>query len=463
VGLNGGRETSRSELLFDRPERFEQNPHVKVLVVGGGGREHALVGKIRESPLVEEVLCAPGNAGIAAEGRCVAVPATDVTRLASLAESERVDLTVVGPEMALTLGITEEFSRRGLAIFGASREAARLESSKVFAKEFLERHGIPTAPFRVFGDAASARSFLESAETRFPLVVKADGLAAGKGVLICEDRTAGRAAVRLLMEERVHGAAGDRIVVEELLTGREVSFFVLTDGTAAIPLETCQDYKRIGEGDTGPNTGGMGGYSPSAYLDDRARDAIMSGIVEPTIRGLAREGTPYRGVLYVGLMLTPSGPQVLEYNARFGDPEAQVLLPRMRSDIVPILAAVASGRLGDAPPPSWREESAVVVVMTSSGYPGPHARGMAVRGLAAASRLEGVSIFHAGTSAGPGGEIVVSGGRVLAVTALGPDLAAAAARAYEAVGMIQFEGMHCRKDIARDAVMARGPGPRIAF
>jgi len=426
---------------------------VKVLVVGAGGREHALAWKIRQSPLVKDLYCAPGNAGIAGIARCVPIDGANVTELAGFAASARIDLTVVGPELPLTLGIAGEFQRRGLALFGASAEAALIESSKVFAKEFMLRHAIPTASCEVFSTSGAAGDHLGSRSVRYPVVVKADGLAAGKGVVVCADREQAIAAVRSMMEERIHGTAGDRVIIEEFLEGREVSFFAISDGSRAVPLATCQDYKRAHDGDNGPNTGGMGGYCPSVHVGQELFREVSDRIVAPTLDGLAREGRAYRGVLYVGLMLTAAGPRVLEYNARFGDPEAQGLLPRMKSDIVPLLAAAAAGRI-DGETIDWRPESVATVVLASGGYPGPYRKGMPIFGIAEAEALENVHVFHAGTASGSGTQPVVSGGRVLAVTALGHDLAAAVASAYEGVARIRFEGMHYRTDIARDAVLA---------
>lgn len=442
---------------------------MRVLVVGSGGREHALVWKIGQSPLVTELFCAPGNAGIARLASCVAIEPADVQGLGEFAATRRIDLTVVGPELPLTLGILDQFTARGLALFGASREAAEIEASKAFSKQFMTRHGIPTARYEVFSSSAAASAFLESAVARFPLVVKADGLAAGKGVVICKDRAEAIAAVSGIMDARVHGLAGARVVLEEFLEGREASYFVLTDGSRIQRLATCQDYKRAGDGDTGLNTGGMGAYSPSVFVDEQMSLEIDTTIVAPTVAGLANEGRPYRGVLYVGLMLTASGPKVLEYNARFGDPETQVLLPRMTTDIVPLFASAASGQL-DPSPIVWRPESAVTVVLAAGGYPGSIRKGMPIHGIEAAEALEDVTVFLAGASgsaagagggntlASCGGAPVVSGGRVLAVTALGKSLEAAASRAYEGAARVRFDGAYYRRDIARDAISELAAG-----
>lgn len=431
---------------------------MKVLVVGAGAREHAIAWKVRQSPLVKQLYAAPGNPGIATIASCLPVDAANVIELADLARKLHIDLTIVGPELPLTLGIVEEFDKRGLAVFGASSQAVAIESSKVFAKEFMARHGIPTAASEVFHSAKAARSYLGSEETRYPLVVKADGLAAGKGVVICVNREQALEAVLQMMEDRIHGNAGDRILIEEFLEGREASFFAISDGERFVPLVTCQDYKRAFDGDVGPNTGGMGAYSPSAYVDDEIFDAIGTGIVAPTLAGLASEGRTYKGVLYAGVMLTASGPRVLEFNARFGDPETQVLLPRAASDIVPLMASAAAGRLDDAAL-AWRPESAVTVVLASAGYPGAHARGMTIEGLREAEAVGDVVVFQAGTASGPADAPVVAGGRVLSVTALGSDVASAVSRAYEGVACVSFEGMHYRTDIGRDAIFKREAAP----
>lgn len=423
---------------------------MKVLIVGGGAREHAIAWKVRQSPLVKQLYAAPGNPGIAGIATCVPVDAANVVELADLAEKLRIDLTIVGPELPLTLGIVEELEKRGLAVFGASSHAVAIESSKVFAKEFMARHGIPTAASEVFHSPEAARSYLADAQ-RYPLVVKADGLAGGKGVVICVEPKQALEAVFQMMEDRIHGNAGDRIVVEEFLEGREASYFAVSDGERFVPLVTCQDYKRAFDGDVGPNTGGMGAYSPSVYVDEDLSAAIRERIVAPTIAGLAAEGRMYKGVLYAGVMLTAQGPRVLEFNARFGDPETQVLMPRAAFDIVPLMASAAAGRLDDAPV-AWKRESAATVVLASAGYPGAHARGMAIEGLTEAEEVDDVVVFQAGTTAGPKGEAVVAGGRVLSVTALGRDVSAAVGRAYEAVAHLRFEGMHYRTDIGRDAI-----------
>jgi len=440
---------------------------MRILVIGGGGREHALVWKIRQSAAVlrpDDLLCVPGNAGIAADATCLPAPAgglADVAALQALARERRVDLTVVGPELPLTHGIVDAFSAQGMAIFGASRAAAKLEGSKAFAKRFMARHGIPTAAFDIFTSADDAIRFLRDPSRPFPLVVKADGLAAGKGVVIAGDRDQAEAAVRAMMVERRFGDAGETVVIEECLEGVEASFFALTDGETILPLATCQDYKRALDGDRGENTGGMGAYSPSIELDPVIEEEILERAIRPVVRGMAAEGSPYRGILYAGLMLTPRAgrvvPMVLEYNARFGDPETQVLMPRLAGDLVPLLAASADGTLAaHAAGLRWRDEWAACVVLASRGYPASSESGVPIAGLDEASALPGVTLFHAGTRAGEGvpgrPATLTAGGRVLAVSALGDTLKAALDRAYDATDRIRFDGMQLRRDIGRAAV-----------
>lgn len=424
---------------------------MKVLLIGGGGREHALAWALSRSPQLEILRAAPGSAGIARHGEQVALGAEAVDALAEHALSERYDLTVVGPEAPLVAGLGDRLREAGLAVFGPSAAAARIEGSKAFARQFMDRHEIPGAAYRVFDAIEEAVTHLRSSEVDYPLVVKADGLAAGKGVIIAEDADAAIEAARGMLSGRAFGAAGSRIVIEELLRGREASFFVLTDGTRFVELATCQDYKRALDGDRGLNTGGMGSYSPSAYLDAGLRREIVDRIVRPTIRGLAREGQPYQGVLYCGVMLTERGPRVLEYNARFGDPETQVLMPRLDGDWLPVLHACATGRLEEAEL-RWRSEAAVCVVMSSGGYPGSYPKGLLIEGLDQAEGMQNVVVFHAGTAAGATGSFVTAGGRVLGVTALGDDLESARDRAYAAVDKIRWDGEHHRTDIALDAV-----------
>jgi phosphoribosylamine--glycine ligase len=421
---------------------------MKVLVVGSGGREHALVWALHRSREVETLRCAPGNAGIAGIAECVPIGAGEIAALEEHVLGEKYDLVVIGPEAPLVAGLADRLSEAGLAVFGPSAAAAMIEGSKVFAKEFMARHAIPSAEFNVFDDIAEARQHLELA--RYPLVVKADGLAAGKGVIIASDRQTAIVTAAGMLSGESFGDAGRRIIVEELLVGREASFFVLTDGERFVELATCQDYKRAHDGDRGPNTGGMGTYSPSVYLDDDTRRQLVERIVRPTIAGLRDEGRPYRGVIYVGVMLTDDGPKVLEYNARFGDPETQVLLPRLDGDWFPLLHACAAGSL-EGVTPRWREDAAVCVVMASDGYPGSYPKGVPIEGVEEAKAQDQITVFHAGT-ASRDGALVTAGGRVLGITALGADLAQARTRAYDAVSRIRFKGAHHRTDIGMDAV-----------
>jgi len=423
---------------------------MKVLVVGSGAREHALAWKLAGEPAVAEVVCAPGNAGMARMTRCVPLDAADPAAVADLASRERVDLTVVGPEQPLERGVADVFQDRRRPLLGPSQAAARLETSKVFAKQFMARHGVPTARFVVCESAEEALAAIRRGGLGLPLVVKADGLAAGKGVVVAEDRASAEAAVRDAMVDRRFGAAGSRVVLEECLRGTEASFFVLADGRAALTLGSAQDHKRALDDDRGPNTGGMGAFAPSPLIDDAARRIILTRIVEPVLAGLAGEGVPYRGFLYVGLMMTADGPQVIEFNVRLGDPEAQVVLPMIDGELAPLLAAAAAGDLGHATCRT-RPEPHVGVVLASGGYPGPYETGEMIAGLEAAEAVEGVTVFHAGTTARDG-RIVTSGGRVLTVVARGHDFASAIARAYEGVGKISFDGMQYRSDIGRKAL-----------
>jgi len=421
---------------------------VKVLVVGGGGREHALVWKLRQSPLVRKVYAAPGNAGIAELAECADISVTDIRLLADFAERHGIDLTVVGPELPLTMGIVDEFERRGLRIFGPGREAAALEGSKVFAKRFMKRHGIPTGYHQEFDRAEDARRYIR--EVGAPTVVKADGLAAGKGVVVCRTVEEALDAVSLMMEARAFGDAGNQVVVEEFLHGEEVSFLAFTDGTTVLPLPAAQDHKAALDHDRGPNTGGMGAYSPAPVLSEAVQRKVMERILVPTVKGMAAEGRPYRGVLYAGLMIHDGEPRTLEFNARLGDPEAQVLLARMASDLAPVLEAAVDGRLHEAQI-AWRPDPAVCVVMAAAGYPGSFEKSKPIAGLRAAARLKDVVVFHAGTALHQG-QVVTAGGRVLGVTAWGKDLATAIEKAYRSVGKIHWDGVHYRTDIGRKAL-----------
>ncbi len=441
---------------------------MRILVVGSGGREHALAWKIRSSPLVavrEDLLCVPGNPGM--EGLAVCLPAPEgglanVTSIARTAAERGIDLTVVGPEAPLTHGLVDALEERGLRVFGPRKAAALLEASKVFAKEFMTRHGIPTAPYAVFTAADGALAWLAGGARRFPLVVKADGLAAGKGVVVARDGAEAAAAVRAMMVERRFGAAGERVVIEDCLSGVEVSFFALCDGARAVPFGSCQDHKRLLDGERGPNTGGMGACSPAAVLDAGLQDRIMEMVVLPAVRGMAAEGRPYRGVLYAGLMLGEGSdgalsPMVLEFNVRLGDPEAEVLLPRLAGDLVPLMEACAVGGLSaEAGRLEFSDEWGACVVAASRGYPERPEDGHPIDGLQAASDVPATQVFHAGTRRASDGEgrrrLVTAGGRVLAVTSLGADLGEAMERAYTAMGRIEFEGMHYRRDIGRAAL-----------
>jgi phosphoribosylamine--glycine ligase len=423
---------------------------MKLLVVGSGGREHALVWKLAAERDVSEVLCAPGNAGIARLARCVPVDAGDPQALLALARSEEIGLTVVGPEVPLSRGVADLFAANGLLLCGPSEQAARLESSKVFAKGFMARHSVPTARYRACDNVEDALAVLRSREFSFPVVLKADGLAAGKGVAIAPDRDSAETVVRAMMVERRFGDAGTRLVIEEHLDGREASFFVLTDGRNAIPLGSAEDHKRAFDGDRGPNTGGMGAYAPSALFDAGVQAGVMRDIIAPVLEGMRGEGCAFRGFLYAGLMLTSDGPKVIEFNVRFGDPEAQVVLPMIEDDLGPMLAASAAGSLG-ATIVRTRPEPHVGVVLASGGYPDRYETGKPIAGLEQAETLPDVHVFHSGT-AKQGQAIVSAGGRVLTVVGAGAGYRQAIDRAYEAVDRISFEGLHVRRDIGAKAL-----------
>jgi phosphoribosylamine---glycine ligase len=414
---------------------------MKVLVVGQGGREHALAWKLAQNPSIERLFAAPGNAGIAGLAACEPVGAADVPGLAEFAEREGIDLTVVGPEAALVAGIVDEFEERGLPIFGPGREAAKLEGSKSWAKDLCRRHGIPAGRSQGFTDAAAALAFMD--EMGPPYVVKADGLAAGKGVTVTTDRQQAERAAHSCLEQRP-GEGKHVVVIEQFLEGREVSAIALTDGRSVLPLAFAQDYKRVG--DTGPNTGGMGAYSPVPFVDRATRDAIVGGILEPTVAALAADGERYRGVVYAGIMLTMDGPVVLEFNCRFGDPETEAIVPRLRSDLCELLLACVDGHLSNARA-EWTDDACVTVMLASEGYPDDPRQGAAIDGLADAAAIPGVQVFHAGTALRDG-RVLTAGGRVLAVSALGASLEDARALAYEASGRISFDGMQFRRDIA---------------
>jgi phosphoribosylamine--glycine ligase len=421
---------------------------MKILVVGSGGREHALVWKIRQSGNVEKIYCAPGSAAIGEMADLVAIGPERIESLADFVEGHKIDLTVVGPELPLTLGIGDVFETRGLRLFGPNRAAAQLEGSKAFAKAILQENHIPTARFGTFTDAASANAYL--AEQPPPYVVKADGLAAGKGVFICTRREEAESAIDEILERRAFGDAGNRVVIEEFLRGEEASFMVLTDGEHLLPLASTQDHKRVFDDDQGPNTGGMGAYSPAPVVTPEIQQRIFQEILIPLIAGLGRRGIVYRGVVYAGLMITAEGPKVLEFNARFGDPECQPIMMRLKSDIVPLLESTVDGTL-ERVQPEWHDDAAVCVVLCAKGYPGPYAKGAEIGGLEKLKDWQNGFVFHAGTAI-QNGRCVTSGGRVLGVTARGPTIAEAVREAYRAVGKIGWDGMHYRKDIARRAL-----------
>jgi phosphoribosylamine--glycine ligase len=424
---------------------------MKVLVLGNGGREHALVWKLRQSARVSKLYCAPGNGGIADEAECLQVDVKSLASIVAVGEKVRPDLTVVGPELALTLGVVDEFTKRGWPVFGPTKAAAQLEWSKSFAKEFLQRHRIPTAAYAICDSVEEVRAAL--AHFHPPVVVKADGLAAGKGVVIAASKEEAASVAAEMFSGRMVGEAGTRVVLEEFLKGDELSFLVLSDGERVAPLVAAQDHKRIGDGDTGPNTGGMGAYATSDIVDDKMRDWLVNHIARPVVEGMKAEGAEYKGVLYCGLMMTARGPMVLEFNCRFGDPETQPILMRLESDLVEALEASIAGRVSEGDF-KWSSDASVCVVMASGGYPGTFDVGKKITGLDEAGAIEGVKIFHAGTSKRDG-EFYTAGGRVLGVSARARELETAVQRAYEACGNIRFEGAQYRKDIAGRALGRR--------
>jgi phosphoribosylamine--glycine ligase len=417
---------------------------MRILVVGSGGREHALAWAITASPLVDRIYCAPGNAGIAEDAECVPILADDTAGLIAFCKHAAIDLVVVGPEAPLVAGLVDALETEGVAAFGPTRAAAALEGSKGFMKDLCQREGIPTADYRRFTEAGAAKSYIATQST--PIVVKADGLAAGKGVVVAATLTEANEAIDAALGGR-YGAAGAEIVVEEFLAGEEASFFALCDGEHALPLVAAQDHKRVGDGDTGPNTGGMGAYSPCAAVTPEIEARVMERIILPTVRAMARDGRPFKGVLYAGLMLTQEGPKLIEYNVRFGDPECQALMVRLQSDLVPALLATRDGILNRVDL-RWRDAASICVVMAANGYPDAPIAGSEIRGLDAAAGDPDIKIFHAGTKR-EGERIVAAGGRVLGVTATGPDLSAARDRAYRAVDRIVWPGGFCRRDIGR--------------
>lgn len=421
---------------------------MKVLLIGSGGREHVLAWKIKQSPLVDSLFCAPGNGGMASIADCVNIDVNDIEALIAFAKENEIGLTVVGPEAPLVAGIVDAFEAQGLKVFGPSKLAAQLEGSKIFSKEFMYDNGIPTAPFITFDDIESARSFLPQAE--YPVVVKADGLAAGKGVMICQSQEEAQAAVTQIMEQKVFEDAGIQIVIEECLVGEEVSILALCDGENYVLLQTAQDHKRIFDDDLGPNTGGMGAYSPAEIVDDALMKEIESTVIRPTLMEMRRNDMPFKGVLYAGIMLTDEGPMVLEYNVRFGDPEIQAVLPRLKTDLVEVLLACCDGNLMHIRC-EWDARACVCVVMSSGGYPGKYDKGNLIEGLDTAGQMSDVFVFHAGTKL-KDVDVVTAGGRVLGVTALGETIEVAIAKAYEAVDVIRFDRMFFRRDIGGKAL-----------
>jgi phosphoribosylamine---glycine ligase len=416
---------------------------MNVLVIGAGGREHALCWKIKQSPKLKRLYCAPGNGGIAQIAECTDIRVDDVESLLQFALRQKIDLTIVGPEASLVAGVVDAFSAKGLKIFGPSKAASLLEGSKVFAKEFMHRRNIPTAVYKVFADAAGALAFLK--EAQFPLVIKADGIAAGKGVYICADFKEAKTAIDEIMVQKIFGDAGNKIVIEECLQGPEVSVLAICDGKHFLVLPTAQDHKRIFDDDLGPNTGGMGTFSPSPLVPIDVLDIIITRIIEPTIRGMYQEGNPFKGILFAGLMLTADGPKALEFNVRFGDPETQSILPRLQSDIVDLFLAACDGRLDDVKV-RWKDQPCVCVVIASGGYPGKYQNGFAIKGLEEIKDPD-TFVFHAGTKI-DGDALLTNGGRVLGISALGKSFEVAATKAYNAVDKIEFEHMFFRRDIA---------------
>jgi phosphoribosylamine---glycine ligase len=425
---------------------------MRILVVGSGGREHALIWKLRQSPRVQGLLCAPGNVGIARTARCIPIQPQDFAGIAEIARKERIDYVIVGPEAPLASGLVNHLKASGIGVLGPSEEAAQLESSKVFAKDFMARHKVPTAGYATYQDPKMTLRFLESSEARYPLVVKADGLAAGKGVVVARSLQEARDAVQRILVDREFGVAGDRIIVEECLEGVEVSYIVFTDGETILPAVAARDHKAAYDNDAGPNTGGMGAYSTDDILGPELEQDVLKRVIRPVIQGMKNEGFPFQGILYAGLMLTDNGPKVLEFNVRMGDPECQVILPRLNGDFSELCAALCEERLKDYQA-VWSREAAVCVVLASGGYPGAYSKGKGITGINMAEEDRRIAVFHAGTRQ-EGDRLVTDGGRVLGVTATGGDLASAIMSAYEAVNKIHFEGMHYRRDIGAKGLKA---------
>ena len=428
---------------------------MRILVIGGGGREHALVWKLSQSPKVQQIYCIPGNPGIMPLASCADIPLHDFAALAAFVRQHGINLTVVGPEIPLVNGISDYFASQGLLLFGPTRVAAELEGSKAFCKELLARYHIPTARYGVFTEPEQAKAYIRSQGS--PIVVKADGLAAGKGVVVAMTVDEALAAVDSMMADKMFGEAGARLVVEEYMAGEEVSVLAFTDGRTVVPMVAAQDHKRVFDNDNGPNTGGMGAYAPAPVLSEALRSQVLQNILQPVVDALAAEGRPYCGCLYAGLMITADGPKVVEFNARFGDPETQVVLPLLATDLTDILLACVEGRLHEIEI-CWHREAAVCIVLAAGGYPGSYEKGQVISGLAEAQR-EGAAVFHAGT-AGREGEVVANGGRVLGITATGADIVQAVNKAYEAVRKVSFKGMHYRRDIAYRALPNEDSGAK---
>lgn len=418
---------------------------MRVLVVGGGGREHALVWKISQSPKVKKVYCAPGNAGTGQHAENVAIAADNIDQLLEFARDNKIALTVVGPEQPLVLGIVDRFRAAGLRVFGPTANAARIEGSKAFSKKLMHKYGVPTGNFRVFDSVSPARDYVRG---KGRIIVKADGLAAGKGVYICKNGDEAMIAIDQIMEQKIFGDAGKQLIIEEFIKGQEVSLLAFTDGKTVLPMESAQDHKTVYDGDQGPNTGGMGTYSPAPLLTKPMLDRVMNEVMYPVVKAMARENSLYQGILYAGLMITAAGPKVLEFNARFGDPETQPLLMRMQSDIIPIMESCIDGTLEGKI--QWSEQAAVCVVMAAGGYPGTYSKGDVIDGLDEAAKLPSVMVFHAGTQKN-GDQVVTNGGRVLGVTALGDNISTAIENAYGAVKKISWRGVHYRTDIGKRA------------
>jgi len=417
---------------------------MKILVIGGGGREHAIVWKLSQSKVVDKIYCIPGNAGISEVAECLEIESKDISALLDFVKYEWIDLTVVGPEDPLAKGIVDVFQKEGRRIIGPTQAGAQIESSKVFAKDFMKRHKIPTAEYKIFTSYTHAEEYIRLKGT--PIVIKADGLAAGKGVFVCQNYDEAVDALRIIMKEKVFGSAGDKVVIEECLKGQEVSYLVFTDGKSIVPMVTSKDHKRLLDNDEGPNTGGMGTFSPNPAVTPELEQEILETVIKPTIKGLKSEGIIYKGILYAGLMIVNGKPYVLEFNCRFGDPETQVILPRLETDIIDIFMAISEQRLSKVNV-KWSDKASLGVILASEGYPGKYRKGLSIKGLEMVKGLKDVIVFHAGTKFNEEGAIVTSGGRVLGVTALGNDLQEARQKAYSAVGLINFEGMQYRKDI----------------